>query len=384
MKIRKTSPEFDDSTASPEEYLAYLQRSCTGSKPAKHEIRFGQKKAGKRRIGSWEGYRMEYILHKFLKIDTRQAREMVSAMRDDMKELDFPTPFEDTLLYPVLHEIASTVREIAVDADLTIPEKIIFGTLPTGDFNAIMIKVPSGGIIVAINLGTFTFLDLMAETISSFITYNGKQGEELVFTFMPDQVMSSVRTNVDGNTRFVEVLYSQLVLGDAARSNFHPSNPNSRLANLWRDAAETFIVAHEYFHALIAHRDEHNTQKRVLDPIEVEEIPRSLIHELIADRCAIQITLAEFYLRRKMDLILAWTGIEFLFSLVEVIEQATGENSSTHPSASLRLRFMRDFMKKTYPDKHELIEFFDLIHTLILELWKRNQSSFRARCNERI
>jgi hypothetical protein len=104
---------------------------------------------------------------------------------------------------------------------------------------------------------------------------------------------------------------------------------------------------------------------------------RNLEEELSADHFALILTL-EFAQERGFDLALSYVGIDFFFSCMGVIEQATRiSKSTTHPTASQRRDALREQIIKEFGiESKGAIHLSEAVQRIVTELWVRHKSDF--------
>lgn len=353
------------------EYLAYLQRVCAppGYVPGK----------------DFDPKSVQDNLKRVFEEDTdEEIAEEMRKMKKDLDTTKMPTELEDPDLYHILQSLTSDVVQMATELNLIIPEEVVFGTLPTGEVNAIAIQVPGEGVVVALNHGIFMFIYKLAKLVQSFIPLKGEEGGFLIFSTEEKDILHSLNINKEGHICFIDVLYGYLVLGHPGYARRFKKNPPMHTVALLTGTAERFVVAHEYSHIILRHGA--STEKRLLGKVEVEEIPRSWRDELEADRLALQITMA-LNLKNRYDPSMSFGGIDFFFSCVEILELATGAGSSkTHPSAVMRREALRkdvktlsEGIKEKFSNSAEPTALGIVIQKIMSELWKRNQLKFEKK-----
>ena len=145
---------------SPREVLSFLQNRCRlkdhterdlWAMPLEKQVNFRRKflkdffenerKAGKNRDEEAEEF-IENEINEFLEF-----------------KKDPVTKYEDFDFYRIIKIMSKDVEEVAGDLGFKIDTEPVIGTLPTGEINAMSIKVPSGGFIVCVNKGTFGFMN---------------------------------------------------------------------------------------------------------------------------------------------------------------------------------------------------------------------------------
>jgi len=365
--------EIDLTTATPQEYLAYLQRKC-----APHGY------------PRWTTHAIEKFIERAVEAFSTDetcfypAKDLRKRILDIVRKnqsQELPTELENPECYALISRYGKHVVEIAVEHGLEVPSEIVLGSLTTGEVNAITIRVPAGGTIVAVNAGMFLFLHLSAKAVSSFFAAAPEKDGSLVFSYSEDDLRDAIGANQEGHIRFTEVLFAYLVLGHPgfARQYFQ-TGPQQLIASLFRDTAEMYVVAHEYSHLIYGHLGSPSAyRKRMLGPTEIEELSFNWGQEFQADNLALKLTLS-YNSKKRLDLSLSYAGIDFLFSLMDIVERAAAlGNSTSHPPARVRREMLRDWLRQKFSNGAGVpIQLAQLIQSLIEELWKRNEPAFRS------
>jgi len=361
--------------ASPEEYLAYLQRTC--SMITLKEL----KKLPSSRVPpefleeAVESYIGNLVNEKKLK----ELKAAVKRYFEETRSAPMPTEYQEKILYFLLQKFSDEVVRIAREANFQISEKIVVGTLPTGEVNARAIRVPSGGIIIALNYGLFLFIHLLAKAVSSFFPLKTDKDNKLVFSISDDDVTRYLGANSEGHVRFVDVLLAYVVLGDPSYARqYFQKGPHFILTSVMRDIAEFFVVAHEYSHLFLNHcAMEPRFQRKLLGQVKVNEIVRSWKDEMEADNLALQITLA-YGQTCGYDLSLSYMGTDFLFSCMEIVEEASGSGPSpTHPLANDRRESLRKWISDNFKEQSSAaLKLGNITQRLMTKLWTRNKPFF--------
>jgi hypothetical protein len=353
--------------SSPEAYLAYLQEKCPESghealRAISRSEFFDEivAQAAKNLASFWE------MPDKVGELEVYVATELKKA------EQIRPTDSQETPIFLLLkrHE-ERIVGMLNEETRLKLP-RIVFGSLPTGDPNAIAIQAP-GGIVIAFNNGLIHLLMNLTAAVSSFVPYHGKRGEHEIFGMSKEDIGPMIRTNIEGHLRFAVTLFCYLALGDPGLYTYSVLDPpHHHLAFLMEDTAIAFCVAHEYFHVLMRHLSSSTFyRRRLIGKLEVKEIPRSWEEEIAADAGALRMTI-ERHRGVDLDIIFSYLGVDFLFSCVEMLEQAIGTDSpSSHPPASLRRHLLRTTIRNHFPEHSQhILTPAESVQDLIAELWK--------------
>jgi hypothetical protein len=273
--MKKTTEKFDPEQATPEEYLSHLQKSCSMI-----SLRALKRMAS---LHASEEFLEKSVESHFGDLASKkQLRQVRQAMKLQMREIESsktPTIYQEKIFYSLINDYSKRLIELAELHGFVLNQKVVLGTLPTGQVNARAIWVPSGGIIIAFNYGLFLFIHLMAKATTQFFVKKAGENGKLAFSLSDEDITASLDSNKEGHVRFVEVLFAYLVLGSPsfARQYFQKGFGYSMLTTILRDSAEFFVLAHEYAHIFI--HDEHDkaiVQSKLLDEVPIEEISRNL------------------------------------------------------------------------------------------------------------
>ncbi len=325
---------------SPAQYLAYLQKHFAppGYRSDRMQVSDALLERFAERILRSRGYKPgeRYRILKQQLIENLKKRHQTPV----------PTPYEIPILRSLLVGLVNDVRAVARRNRLRLPRNIVFGVLPTGEVNAMVIQVPSGrGAVVAVDLGTFLYVHLMAKAISSFIPYAGMNKRGPSFRLGRREIERGFRSNPDAHKRFLEVLTAYLLFGNPARApQYWQRGPHHPITALLRDTAEMFIVAHEYAHLILGHiRIRRNTRTRsIRKGLKITNIS---VHrweqEILADNLALQVVV-DHNLREGFPFRLAYWGVDFFLSAIDFVDRANGiSDTKTHPSARKRRHLIR-------------------------------------------
>jgi hypothetical protein len=288
-----------------------------------------------------------------------------------------PSPYEDPFVRSLLTDLVRAVQRVCRTSALRLPPgDFAFGVLPTSEVNAVVIRVPSGrGAVVAVDLGTFLFIHLMAKAISSFIPYKGMKIGRPTFSLDRTEVDSRFQANESGRRRFLELVVAYLLFGSPfSAPQYFQRGYQDNIASLLRHTAEMFIVAHEYAHLILGHiKIQKNARTRLLKKnLRVIDVS---VHrwkqELLADNLALQIVVAHNQ-RGGLPLPLAYWGVDFFFSAIDIIDRASGIGESrTHPSARIRRHLIRYWTRKNHSRGRDAVELGKLTEHIFSLLWRK-------------
>ncbi|WP_313560490.1 hypothetical protein [Ruminiclostridium cellobioparum] len=187
-----------------------------------------------------------------------------------------------------------------------------------------------------------------------------------------------MKSNKEGHTKFIEAIILYFVYRDLSFSKtYFEKDNNMNLAGILWDNAELFVVAHEYSHIILDHLsiEKEITKRYLFDYSMLYEVVRNWNEEFSADKLALQTTLAYNNNKAGYGSFCCFLGIEFLFSCLSLIEEATNCGcSETHPSAEMRINKLRQNLSSIIPDDAEtIISGTCIIRDIVSDLWNTNK-----------
>lgn len=267
-------------------------------------------------------------------------------------EIELPTRFENPSSYRIILDLRKEIEEASKDLSISIPIELVVGTLPTGQVNARVIKIPSNGdFVVVFESGFFTFANLLAKATIKAMPFIGTENDKLSFSTDWDGSVNS-----DALRRFQEVIIAYLLHGQPnAAPPYLIDYPHQRLTNILRNSMELFVIGHEYGHVIGGHFSTGQKTSAFLIGNEVNEIIYSWQQEFEADAWGLQLMLHAM-MKKGHDLSLSFWGADFFFSCIDVVERSTsiirtGELKNqplgSHPPAKARREALRKVLKRS-------------------------------------
>jgi hypothetical protein len=233
------------------------------------------------------------------------ARRMApGATEDEIREVEnYWATVESLVRQPTVHEqtgLHATLQLQAVQLDNVIhrfprwrsfDQPPLFGLMGAGQINARTYEVPStGDHIVLIDTELLTFLHLFSKAVALAIPMETAPNGMLTFS----HDLADVRDHLASSQavlRFADAVLSYVTTGRTSQSRPYQIPPD-RLAvsSMLREAAEVFILAHEYVHILERHHNDGMDDNRGVDGDIVSESVLSMSKEMIADRFGLDLT----------------------------------------------------------------------------------------------
>jgi hypothetical protein len=273
-------------------------------------------------------------------------------------------------LVQLVQRVESAIRKCGYK----LPYRPVVGTLPTRDINAQAIADPrSGTDIVAFETGMFTFTDVLARVVALSLTVRTPLGARGP-VFDKRAVLKHIVAHPGILLDFVDLVFSQTYLGTCQYTvkrelpkGFGLEEIHSRL----RDAADTFVLAHEYGHVILEHPGAQT-------PATVDARHR---REFEADEVGMQIVLAAFdpqWAYAGPVLFLTGNAIMTLAEAVRNSGLAKVPNSDTHPSPPERLSKIAWQLSRSVAQSQAqvAIEFAQMLKWLLADLWSWLQFAF--------
>ncbi|WP_312339438.1 hypothetical protein [Anaerospora hongkongensis] len=308
-------------------------------------------------------------------------KEIIQEIINKLEKIKTPTSIENILWYSLLNDLSKDIIKAAqiLNPKFVLKCNVLFGTMLTGKINACAMQSPSGDYIILLNQGLFTFSNLAAKAVASFIPYkDNKDDGNYTFSVEENDVAMQIEHNIQGHERFVDALIACIHANDPTQAKpYILDTKQAVIAELLRNTAELFVIAHEYSHVFLEHYPELKASKQENSPQEIDELCycSDWADECFSDILALQLILVH-NTERGLDLALSYVGIEFFLSLITILEEALQiEDSDSHPSASFRIEFLRHYMLKELPEHSEnMLILGNFINMLATKIWEMNKT----------
>jgi hypothetical protein len=265
-----------------------------------------------------------------------------------------PTPLQDPDSYRMLITLVDAIEAtLFVEKPTSDWPTPTFGTLETGQVNAMTIAVPGAGDhVIVFEEQLFIFALLMSKAVAQAVPYREEDGQYR-FAVGDDDIIAEMTRNSAAQHRFNQALLAYAVSGRTTDAPQYVLEDvvQMRLTAWLLDAMELFVVGHEYGHVLLGHLTETNAQRRMLPAdVPVDEIEYSWLQEHAADRIGMMLSIKAMGEKHGVDLSIGACGAALFLGSMDVMDRAvsllrhgdhTLQRLSSHPPSCDRLAVLR-------------------------------------------
>ncbi|MEV6632070.1 hypothetical protein AB0M54_15100 [Actinoplanes sp. NPDC051470] len=259
-----------------------------------------------------------------------------------------PTKFEHPFAYAMMRTLTRHIEKVLADHDIGLPSRPRFGTLATGQVNAMTVAVPGGGHLVLLENELLTFANLICKAI--VLACPATEAEDGWFGFSTE-APAHLDEDDTAVVRFTETLLAYLVDGRpaAAPQYLLGSWRQQIVTSLLRDAVELFVVGHEYGHIIGGHLG--SARLRSAGVVPVEQVDYAWQQEYEADYIGVHLGVLAMREKIEVDADYAFCGFEIFFSALDIMDRAAsllqfGDESArrlgSHPPSFDRRATLRD------------------------------------------
>jgi hypothetical protein len=342
------------------------------------------------------GLNADRLAHELVK--TQKARSPIEdSLTNDEAHLCFsgidlinlPARFEN----PIAHSIVSRLtNEIECSAERIFgwqyKDKPTIGTLPLGQVNASLIRVPfTEQYIIVFQENLFTFVSLCAKVVAAAIPSNGSR-KPASFSYALNEIDERISSNPVISRRFTDLLTSYLLAGRPhADGQYVLVQPNRTYSEILIQAAELFALGHEHAHAIKGHLTQ-SIREASNEPAVVDEIPFSWEQEFEADEVGVMLGIASMK-RMGYDAGFGYSGADFFCSAMDIVEQAVGifrpkilfrSRNRSHPPWSQRRAYIRQALSTGIGSDKAMIPLIVArsIEYILTSLWTKARQTLIA------
>ena len=288
-----------------------------------------------------------------------------------IKAKSLPTKFENPIIYGILENLQS-LTENAIntffkeDSFQQVKERVIIGTLPTGEINARAILTPNKNhYLIIFDSEIFNFANLLSKSIAYAMKPELAMGMMVLSMNIPD-IEERLAEDESVLRRFSEPIISFILTGRVLTAPYILKHPFSMMAKKLLDSMELFVMGHEYSHMILGHLNENNLCASALPSLQKNtEFHKSWIQEFEADIKGVQIMSAACQ-SQGYHFLESFLGVDFFFICSMLLERGinvlkTGEDelwkfdetefSSTHPPILFRLNYIHQALKNKFDAK---------------------------------
>ncbi len=295
-----------------------------------------------------------------------------------------PTPYQDPNWYSLLINLTTEVEKVLQDRTLTLEHLPLFGTLPTGQVNAMAVAVPASQYyLVLFEDGLFGFANLASKVVARVFPL--KEDEEkdgmIGFSAQDEHWRQELQAHPEIPQRFLDLIFAYVVGGNPhAAKPYLLDKTYQTFAGILRDAMEYFVVSHEYGHLVKGHLRGDNHHRSLLGGAATEVLSTSWQQEFEADAFGLDIMLAVM-MKQGFDLSLSFWGADFFFGCIDLVERAVATLRSgrveetlspSHPPTLLRRQFLQQVLKNSVSPEHAEgpLGLSDIVYQILQDLWK--------------
>jgi hypothetical protein len=288
-----------------------------------------------------------------------EKEEILKTLRKEYRKRP-PSRYQDVAEYRIIEALCSDIDVVCQQRSIALGKRPIFGSVQTGRVNGMAVNINNPKYyLILIEDGLFGFANLFAKCIVGIFPLREERDGMQQFSTNPEDLRRTIAADAKHSQRFLDVVAAYVVEGapHAAKQYFMEPQYHA-MQSVIRDAMELFVLGHEYGHCAAGHLEGGNKRFRSLQTAngrkskQLEEIvPTDWIQEFQADSLGLLIALGAMH-NKGIDPSLSYSGVEVVFSCINVIERAlsilqTGEIKEhlldSHPPSLLR----REVLTKT-------------------------------------
>jgi hypothetical protein len=316
---------------------------------------------------------------------TQEAEDHARAAAHEVLYGSVPTQFEQPALYGIVKALAKQA-ETAISAVLgqQFTQRPVIGTLPTGQVNAMAIRVPgTDEHVIVFESQIFTFCLLFSKAVTLALPFHGLQNDQFSMSTEMSEILDRINNTPEIVRRFYEVVAAYTVDGLPSQAPpYIPPEPWGSVAALFRDLMELFIMTHEFSHVLLEHTGRGKRSASLLGGNEAEVLEWSQQQEVEADALGILLLMGSPTV--ELDAAMRFVGVSLFFGAMTVVERAVtllqfGEErqliSTTHPANRERLRMASQAAQAcrivSEQDHRAILQLADAVEGIIETLWER-------------
>jgi hypothetical protein len=183
---------------------------------------------------------------------TRMISEGAASLgRTYSEEVTLPTPLQDRYEYVILGGLAAKLRKVAAENNVTMPDAVAVGSLPSGHLDAFTFKVPqSNEYVIAYHSGLFAYLYLLSRIVVSCIPWRPDPGTKgVLYDVNPDTVRKAALEDAAAAGHFENLVAGCLFDGNPWLVQPFKLKPELATLAVWlAKSAQGFVLGHEFGH----------------------------------------------------------------------------------------------------------------------------------------
>jgi hypothetical protein len=332
-----------------------------------------------------EKFARGYVESQFPSADEKQREELVKTFIGELAKQteQVPTPYEEPGWYAVMENLSEDIGKSADEAELVIPTNPLLGTLPTGQINAMTLRVPgSDDYLIIFEWQLFLFALLLSKAVARALPLRQTEDEGFSFSAQKDDIAQRIDSDKSVVYRFADVLLAYAATGQPSRAQpYLPEVHYGRLAEVLRRSMELFVMGHEYAHIILGHLSTAQSTETKLS--EAEMLEYSWGQEYEADLMGSSLMM-RVMARDGMDASLSYWGCDFFFSAIDVMDKAVsvlnGEEETamklgSHPPTKERREMLRQLLPEMIGEKHanDALGLSRILEDVTDLLWQRTR-----------
>jgi hypothetical protein len=326
-----------------------------------------------------------FVESQYPSADEEQREDLIKAFAGELarRTARVPTAYEEPGWYAVMENLSEDIGKSADEASLVIPTNPLLGTLPTGQINAMTLRVPgSDDYLIVFEWQLFLFALLLSKAVARALPLRQTEDEGFSFSAQKDDIAQRIDSDKSVVYRFADVLLAYAATGEPSRARpYLPEVHYGRLADVLRRSMELFVMGHEYAHIILGHLSSAQSTETTLS--EAEMLEYSWVQEYQADMMGSSLMIRAM-LRGGMDASMSYWGCDFFFSAIDVMDKAVsvlkGEEETavklgSHPPTKERREMLRRVLPEIIGEKHanDALGLSRILEDVTDLLWQRTR-----------
>lgn len=258
----------------------------------------------------------------------------------------YEDPFDFRLVAEAVSGIQNTIRETGHYHDFVEKSgQVFFGTLPTGDVNAKVIKTPQANAYLGLfNNGLFRFTYLLGKVIGQALDYSADR-KSFGIPSTPVEELVARRPHLVRRLR--HLLGAYVISGHPGYSRAYTTSPGpSYVASRVAKCMVTFLIGHEFGHVIQGDLDNAKPARTKLLGNDVDELSFDHQAEFGADFVALDLMARTKLAEKETPILIEWAptllflGLHLVRNGFEVLQTGAEQEdpeTKSHPTVPERL-----------------------------------------------